>query len=237
MRMGLIRGILAPLCEHNLYKIVLLTHPMYYTGTFNTVPGCGVHHAGNPAAATEHTQKEQIMMKTRGIVWILALIWLTAMGATICHAALKDESEYPEECVNMFKGMDQDGDGKVTIEEFVIAAQPPTYAGRKLSKDAFLKMDKNADEVITLDEFCIVQELKAGEKPPTPEEQCEELFKKHDTDHDGKLSVTELIVGGEAQSYGTRKAYKNTFLLMDRNHDEELTQEEFCAGPEPWPTE
>ena len=176
-------------------------------------------------------------MKKRGIVWILALTWLIAVGVTICHAALKDESEYPSECVEMFKEMDKDGDGKVTIEEFVIAAQPPTYAGRKLSKEVFLKMDKNADEVITLDEFCIVQELKEGEKPPTPEEQCEELFKKHDTDHDGKLSVTELIVGSEAQSYGTRKASKNTFLLMDRNHDEELTQEEFCAGPEPWPTE
>jgi len=176
-------------------------------------------------------------MNVRGMIWILAVMWLTAVGATICHAALKDESEYPKECVDMFKEMDKDGDGKVTLEEFVIGAQPPTYAGRKTSKEAFVKMDKNADEVITLDEFCIVQELKEGEKPPTPEEQCEELFKKYDTDHDRKLSLTEFIIGAEAQTYGSRKASKNTFILMDRNQDEELTQEEFCAGPEDRPAQ
>jgi len=176
------------------------------------------------------------MMKARSVIWVLVLIGLATVGASICYAELKDESEYPKECVAMFKEMDKDGNGQITIEEFVIAAQP-TYAGRKTSKEAFVRMDKNADGVLTLDEFCEVKELKEGEKEPTPEEQCEELFKKYDTDHDGKLSLTEFFVGTGTQSYGSRKASQTTFIIMDKNQDEELTQEEFCAVGESPPAE
>ncbi len=135
----------------------------------------------------------------------------------------------PRNASNLFKGMDRDGDGKVTMEEYAVAAPVPTYAGRKMAKEQFLEKDKNGDGVITIDEFCIVRELKEGEKEPTPEEECEELFKKCDTDGSGKLNLTEFFNCTQAKSYGSRKATKNNFLLMDKNHDEEVTKEEFCA--------
>jgi len=126
--------------------------------------------------------------------------------------------------------MDTDGDGKVTIEEFAVAVPVPTYAGRKMAKEQFVRMDTNANDVITIEEYCIVKELKEGEQEPTPEEECEEQFKKCDTDGTGRLNLTEFIYCTQAQSYGSRKATKNTFLLMDTNHDEEVTKEEFCAS-------
>lgn len=177
------------------------------------------------------------MTKTRRLFWIMALTWLVGLVAGQCCALAEDMPGYPPECVEMFKEMDRDGDGKVTLEEFVVSTPTPNYAGRKMAKESFVRMDKNGDGFITIDEFCIVKELKEGEKEPTPEEQCEELFKKYDTDGDGKLSLTEFMVGAETRSYGSRKASKETFLLMDRNHDSEVTQEEFCAANASIPAE
>jgi Ca2+-binding EF-hand superfamily protein len=210
---------------------------MQYNAGSESTPSCTFSQTNSLATGTEQISKEQIMTKAKSVIWVLVLIGLATVGASICYAELKDESEYPKECVAMFKEMDKDGNGQITIEEFVIAAQPPTYAGRKTSKEAFVRTDKNADGVLTMDEFCEVKELKEGEKELTPEEQCEELFKKYDTDHNGKLSLTEFFVGANTQSYGSRKASKDTFLIMDKNHDEELTQEEFCATVESPPAE
>jgi Ca2+-binding EF-hand superfamily protein len=65
-----------------------------------------------------------------------------------------------------------------------------------------------------------------------PEEECADRFKKMDTDHDGRLSITEFMVGSNAQTYGARKVSQTTFIIMDTDRDELLTLEEFCKGKE-----
>lgn len=177
------------------------------------------------------------MTRTKAMFWILALTWLMCMSAGQYYAQAEEMAGYPPECVELFQGMDSDGDRQVTLEEFALAATTPTYAGRKMAKEQFLAKDKNGDGVITIEEFCIVKELKEGEKEPTPEEQCEEQFKKCNTSGSGKLNLTEFFNCMEVKSYGSRKAIKDTFILMDKNHDEELTQEEFCAGAPTLPAE
>jgi Ca2+-binding EF-hand superfamily protein len=170
------------------------------------------------------------MIRAKCVIWMFAVMWLTAVGATPCRAESRDFSEYPEECQSKFKQLDPDGNRRITIEEFVVAGGAGTYAARKAAKDAFIGLDKNGDGEITIDEFCVIKELKPGEEAPTPEEECEELFKKYDTDHDGTLNLTEMVVGSNSQSFGSRKAVKDNFLLMDTNQDERLSKEEFCAG-------
>jgi Ca2+-binding EF-hand superfamily protein len=177
------------------------------------------------------------MTRTAALIRILTLTCLICLSTGHYYAQAEEVTGYPPECVEKFKAMDTDGDGKITIEEFAVAVPIPTYAGRKTAKEQFMRMDNNGDGVITIDEYCIVKELKEGEKEPTPEEECEEQFKKCDTDGNGRLNLTELFNCSQTQSYGSRKASKNTFILMDKNHDEELTREEFCAGAPTLPTE
>ncbi|HAA03948.1 MAG TPA: hypothetical protein DCZ69_17590 [Syntrophobacteraceae bacterium] len=184
------------------------------------------------------THKESVMTRTTALIRILVFSCLICLSAGQCYAQTEEFTGYPPECVEKFKAMDTDGDGKVTVEEFAVATPLPTYAGRKVAKEQFMTMDKNGDGFITIAEYCIVKELKEGEKEPTPEEECEEQFKKCDTDGNHRLNLTEFFNCNQAQqSYGARKASKDSFILMDKNHDEELTQEEFCTTVQSIPAE
>jgi len=92
--------------------------------------------------------------------------------ATAAHAQVTDTGSY-------LQRMDADGDGKVSVEEYV---QWMLYA--------FDRMDRNGDGVLSPDE------LPGGKgKPITREQQRQtivERFHKQDANGDGFLSAKEL---------------------------------------------
>lgn len=92
--------------------------------------------------------------------------------AASAHAQVTDTGSY-------LQRMDTDGDGKVSVEEYV---QWMMYA--------FDRMDRNADGVLSADE------LPGGKgKPITREQQRQtiiERFHKQDANGDGFLSAKEL---------------------------------------------
>nr|WP_285230669.1 hypothetical protein [Stenotrophomonas sp. ISL-67] len=81
--------------------------------------------------------------------------------------------------VSYLQRMDTDGDGKVSVEEYV---QWMMYA--------FERMDRNGDDVLSADE------LPGGKGKPIPREQQRqtiiERFHKQDANGDGFLSAKEL---------------------------------------------
>ena len=97
-----------------------------------------------------------------------------------------DGGEWQTGIEKSFDDIDEDHDGKITGEEIDALAGPISETtgtvGAKIVtvmvKKLLMLLDKNGDGVITKDEF------KDG---------CEAMFKKLDTNHDGKLSKEELL--------------------------------------------
>ncbi len=94
------------------------------------------------------------------------------LGSAVAHAQVADTGTY-------LQRMDSDGDGKVSVEEYVAWMM---YA--------FDRMDRNGDGVLSSDE------LPGGKgKPITREQQRQtivERFHKQDANKDGFLSAKEL---------------------------------------------
>jgi hypothetical protein len=63
-------------------------------------------------------------------------------------------------------------------------------------------------------------------------EECEALFNTTDTDHDGKISIEEFVVGLGGQTYAARKVLKERFVGSDTNKDDVITKDEFCIPVE-----
>jgi Ca2+-binding EF-hand superfamily protein len=64
-------------------------------------------------------------------------------------------------------------------------------------------------------------------------QDCEALFNTTDTDHDGKISIEEFVVGLGGQTYAARKVLKERFAGTDTNKDDVITKDEFCIPVEP----
>jgi len=75
-----------------------------------------------------------------------------AFALPVCTAFGEDEPQDPPKKVRtkeeLFKARDKDGDGKVTLEEFLRDKKDQAK-----SKKRFFKLDKNKDESLDLDEF------------------------------------------------------------------------------------
>jgi Ca2+-binding EF-hand superfamily protein len=172
-------------------------------------------------------KKEFTMRISAGLFWILAV---TALLDTVAaNPWAQDQAVLNPECEARFHWMDNNQDGRLSLEEFVLGSGAQTYGARKVLKHSFLAMDTSGKDYLTLEEFCKPVEPSGK----TPEEECAEEFQKMDTDQDGKLTLYEYYIGNNARDIGARNVARNAFATMDRNGDEVLTEEEFCVGRGP----
>lgn len=95
----------------------------------------------------------------------------------------------------MFRRIDQDGDGKVTKEEFTSGApQGPRGADRPDFDRVFSQIDKNSDGAIDEAEhtgfLSAMSEMSPGR--PSAADFAKNLFGKADADGDGKVTADEF---------------------------------------------
>lgn len=99
-----------------------------------------------------------------------------------------------EEIKGMIADLDNDGSGQIDFEEFITFMQM-TQSSEELTDEeevirAFMTFDKDGNGWLSMDEFKHIL-CNLGDK--FTEQECLEIFKEADLDHDGKLQYREFV--------------------------------------------
>ena len=125
---------------------------------------------------------------------------------------------------------DKDADGKLSPTEFLKMLD---VLGMKLNEEeinrAFGIADVDGDGMISFNEFANAY-LNTGKTNGLKAEQIKEFFYKFDKDNNGILSKQECLqalqmLGNKMEGQRLEKMME----LMDENHDDNITLDEFCA--------
>jgi hypothetical protein len=96
--------------------------------------------------------------------WLLVAVVASVLTAGTAWAQEQKKSEKPRATPEeRFKKLDKDGDGFVTLDEFLAQAAKKPELKEKLEK-AFKAMDKDSDGKLTLDEYKAGSTRKHKEK-------------------------------------------------------------------------
>ena len=112
-----------------------------------------------------------------------------------------------------FKGLDRDGDGVLSLEEF-LAERQGAEAIRK-GTDVFAILDRDHDGKLTLAEFT--------NRPPRAQ------FRELDEDGDGYLDFKEFWRG--TMNSASQWQAERTFRAVNKNHDNRISFGEFISRP------
>ena len=104
-----------------------------------------------------------------------------------------------------FHDLDKNGDGKITLEEYLAYFRAEAPLRRQYFAYEFRKYDKNGDGFITYEEHWAPVTLK-------------DEFRALDKNRDGCISLEEFLQG------------EKQFRKLDRNHDGCITLEEYLYG-------
>ena len=127
-----------------------------------------------------------------------------------------------EELDVAFKAFDTNGDGSISISEFLRALRGAMNKRRlDLVREAFRKIDLDGSGVVTFGELCTIYGknlsdhplIKSGER--TPEEVLREFISGWDKNHDGRVSIDEFVAYYNDVSVGIDD--DDFFELMIRN--------------------
>lgn len=184
--------------------------------------------------------------------WLIALTLVLTLAAGVALAQEKesgkkgadkatadkpliDKTKVDAEAETEFKKLDANHDGKLALEEYLADKKGRAV---KTAEAEFHKMDANRTGGITVEQFRKFLEDKET-KAAAREKRIEDLFRKLDTDKDGKVSEKEFLTGAEAiraekaaEGKGG-KAAKSTeltaevFQKVDTDGDHLLTLNEF----------
>lgn len=128
------------------------------------------------------------------------------------------QDEFVAAAQKRFDRLDRNGDGKLTPDELSVPRHGRRGRGRMAAaamvRRGFDKLDANHDGVVTADEFVAAARTK---------------YSTLDAGHDGKVTAQELATSAKA----TRRAIRFANRLvarLDTNGDGRVTQDEFVAA-------
>ena len=132
--------------------------------------------------------------------------------------------------VEMFKSLDENSDGVLTMEEIKKGVEKCQF-GMKIKADEivemFNEMDVDKNGLINYTEF--VSALMDYEKF-VKKEQLLECFKSYDTDRSGAISYEEFCDMIKPQNEEDKQKIQNLFKKLDLNGDGEVDFDEFVNG-------
>ena len=132
--------------------------------------------------------------------------------------------------VEMFKSLDENSDGVLTIEEIKKGVEKCQF-GMKIKADEivemFNEMDVDKNGLINYTEF--VSALMDYEKC-VKKEQLLECFKSYDTDRSGAISYEEFCDMIKPQNEEDKQQIQNLLKKLDLNGDGEVDFDEFVNG-------
>lgn len=154
----------------------------------------------------------------------LNLIQKCVINFTAFHLSEDETRKF----VEMFKSLDENSDGVLTMEEIEKGVEQCKFLGMKMSGEELVKifneMDVDKNGLVNFTEF--ISALMDYEKL-IKKEQLLECFRTYDSDNSGKISFEEFCDMIKPQN---EKEKKNLFILYkkcDLNNDGEMDFEEF----------
>jgi Ca2+-binding EF-hand superfamily protein len=182
------------------------------------------------------------MSRTTTLAMLTTLPVAVLSIAAFAQSAAPAPDSRPSFFGHMLEKMDTNGDGRISLEEYLASAtarfkamdtkntgsidaiqlaNSPAVAKRVMRRAATVvaRLDKTGDGYITKEEF-----LAAATK----------RFARLDKDSNGKLTLDELSAGrlGHAPRPGSQRAQfaQQRFDKLDANHDGVVTQDEYLAA-------
>jgi hypothetical protein len=104
------------------------------------------------------------MAKSRCLLAVVTVIWAVILGCTPETEAKKGGDKPKLSPGEVFKKLDKDNDGFVSLEEFV--GKPKNEKDKADREKRFQAKDKNGDGKLTKDEFIAPPPKKPGAKKP-----------------------------------------------------------------------
>ena len=139
-------------------------------------------------------------LKISGVLVAALLIWLNCSNQAWPRTPTREQVRQSWE--KRFHELDQNGDGKITLKEYLVFFNAYAPLRRQYFEFEFRKYDRNGDGFITYQEHWA---------PVTSKDE----FRGLDKNQDGRVSRSEFLQGDQQ------------FNKLDRNHDGCLTLEEY----------
>jgi calcium-dependent protein kinase len=153
----------------------------------------------------------------------LDLVQKSIINFTAFHLTAKETKEF----VEMFKSLDENSDGVLSMEEIKkgVASCKFGEKGENITK-LFEEMDVDKNGLINYTEF--ISALMDYEK--IKENQLLECFNSYDADDSGKISFKEFCDMIKPQSEEEKKELKELYSKFDTDGDGEISLKEFKEG-------
>jgi len=157
----------------------------------------------------------------------LNLLQKSVINFTAFHLNEEETSKF----VEMFKSLDENNDGVLSMEEIRNGIEKCNGFGGKINADdvinMFNEMDVDKNGLVNYTEF--VSALMDYEKC-IKKEQLLECFKSYDTDGSGKISFEEFCDMIKPQNEKEKKDLYELYRKFDKDGDGEIDYEEFVKG-------
>jgi calcium-dependent protein kinase len=153
----------------------------------------------------------------------LNLVQKSIINFTAFHLTSKEAKEF----VKMFKSLDQNSDGVLSLDEIKQGIAKCNFGekGENIAK-LFEEMDIDKNGLINYTEF--ISALMDYQK--IKEKQILECFNRYDSDYSGKISFEELCNMIKPQDEEEKKELKELFSQFDTDKDGEISIKEFREG-------
>ncbi|MCQ2821070.1 MAG: protein kinase [archaeon] len=149
----------------------------------------------------------------------------------INFASFRLSDKETEGLIEMFKSLDKNSDGLITLEELRAGAENWPLFQNKLSLDDLIEMfneiDVDQNGFVNFTEF--ISSLINYESV-LKKERLIDCFKNYDVDGNGKISFTEFVDMIRPKDENESLKIKNLFTKFDKNGDGDIDFEEFLEG-------